>query len=558
MIRVNQLKVPLDYREEDLRRKAAGLLHISPEEIRKISMVKQSIDARKKPDIWYSCTVDADTGRGKAWEEKLVRRLKNRNISVCQETVYRLPKPGEEPLKSRPVIVGMGPAGLFCGLMLARAGYRPVLLERGEDIETRTAKVAQFWETGRLDPSSNVQFGEGGAGTFSDGKLNTLVKDSSGRNREVLRILTEFGADPSICYVNKPHIGTDVLSRVVISIRREIQRLGGEVRFCSQVTDLILEEEPDGTLRLRALEVNHKEILPVQAAVLAIGHSARDTFERLWEKKIPMEPKAFAVGLRVQHPQRMINESQYGIPDHKVLGPASYKVTWKADDGRGVYSFCMCPGGYVVNASSEEGRLAVNGMSYHDRDGENANSAIIVTVSPEDFCCGGTQGSIRGIPAAPAVPDALAGIRFQRSLEEKAFQLGAGKIPVQLYGDFKENRVSQDFGQVAPAFKGEYVFANLRELLPETLSLDLIEGMEGFGTMIKGFNRPDAVLAGIESRTSSPVRLPRNENMESAVKGLFPCGEGAGYAGDHLRSYGRIKGGRKADRAVSAIKNLIF
>ena len=260
MIRVNQLKMPLDYREEDLRRKVAGLLHIFPEEIRKISMVKQSIDARKKPDIWYSCTVDADTGRGKAWEEKLVRRLKNRNISVCQETVYRLPKPGEEPLKSRPVIVGMGPAGLFCGLMLARAGYRPILLERGEDIETRTAKVAQFWETGRLDPSSNVQFGEGGAGTFSDGKLNTLVKDSSGRNREVLRILTEFGADPSICYVNKPHIGTDVLSRVVISIRREIQRLGGEVRFCSQVTDLILEEEPDGTLRLRALEVNHKEI----------------------------------------------------------------------------------------------------------------------------------------------------------------------------------------------------------------------------------------------------------------------------------------------------------
>ena len=530
MIRINQLKMPLGHDRAGLLEKAARVLRVPSGEIEKLTIVKQSVDARKKPDIWYSYVVDIGIRQaGLQKEEKLVRRLKDRNVAVHKEAPYRLPEPGTECMAGRPVIIGTGPAGLFCGLMLARKGYMPILLERGEDVDARTDRVARFWETGQLDPSSNVQFGEGGAGTFSDGKLNTLVKDTFGRNREVLRILTEFGGDPSILYVNKPHIGTDVLSRIVKSIRTEIEKLGGQVLFQSQVTDFVTEGEPGESRRIKALVVNGSQVLEAETVVLAIGHSARDTFEVLWDRGIPMEAKAFAVGLRVQHSQTLINESQYGMKECGELGPASYKLTWKASDERGVYSFCMCPGGYVVNASSEPGRLAVNGMSYHDRAGENANSAIIVTVTPEDFC-GMETGA--GTDQGCEVPgDAMAGIRFQRRLEETAFCLGKGNIPVQLYGDFKEGRVSEGFGGVNPAFRGGYAFANLRELFPEPLSRAFMEGMEGFGTMIRGFDRPDAILAGIESRTSSPVRIPRDQGMESPVKGIFPCGEGAGYAG---------------------------
>ena len=529
MIRINQLKMPLGHDRAGLLEKAARVLRVPSEEIEKLTIVKQSVDARKKPDIWYSYVVDIGIRQaGLQKEEKLVRRLKDRNVAVYKEAPYRLPEPGTERMAGRPVIIGTGPAGLFCGLMLARKGYMPILLERGEDVDARTDRVARFWETGQLDPSSNVQFGEGGAGTFSDGKLNTLVKDTFGRNREVLRILTEFGGDPSILYVNKPHIGTDVLSRIVKSIRTEIEKLGGQVLFQSQVTDFVTEGEPGESRRIKALVVNGSQVLEAETVVLAIGHSARDTFETLLARGIPMEPKAFAVGLRVQHPQTLINESQYGMKECGELGPASYKLTWKASDERGVYSFCMCPGGYVVNASSEPGRLAVNGMSYHDRAGENANSAIIVTVTPEDFCGMETEAGTDQGCEAPG--DAMAGIRFQRRLEETAFCLGKGNIPVQLYGDFKEGRVSEGFGGVNPAFRGGYAFANLRELFPEPLSRAFMEGMEGFGTMIRGFDRPDAILAGIESRTSSPVRIPRDQGMESPVKGIFPCGEGAGYA----------------------------
>ena len=530
MIRINQLKMPLGHDRAGLLEKAARVLRVPSEEIEKLTIVKQSVDARKKPDIWYSYVVDIGirpTGLQK--EEKLVRRLKDRNVSVRKETPYRLPEPGTERMAGRPVIIGTGPAGLFCGLMLARKGYMPILLERGEDVDARTDRVARFWETGQLDPSSNVQFGEGGAGTFSDGKLNTLVKDPMLRNRKVLEVFVEFGGDPSILYVNKPHIGTDVLSRIVKSIRTEIEKLGGQVLFQSQVTDFVTEGEPGESRRIKALVVNGSQVLEAETVVLAIGHSARDTFETLLARGIPMEPKAFAVGLRVQHPQTLINESQYGMKECGELGPASYKLTWKASDERGVYSFCMCPGGYVVNASSEPGRLAVNGMSYHDRAGENANSAIIVTVTPEDFCGMETEAGTDQGCEAPG--DAMAGIRFQRRLEETAFCLGKGNIPVQLYGDFKEGRVSEGFGGVNPAFRGGYAFANLRELFPEPLSRAFMEGMEGFGTMIRGFDRPDAILAGIESRTSSPVRIPRDQGMESPVKGIFPCGEGAGYAG---------------------------
>lgn len=506
MIRITQVKLPITHTYEDLLIRTAKLLRISDSQIKSLRIVKQSVDARKREEIAYSYVLDVETDR----EEQVVKRSKNSNASISKEKPYQFPASGSGTLSHPPVIVGSGPAGLFCGLMLARHGYRPLILERGGSVEERTRQVQTFWKEGKLDPDSNVQFGEGGAGTFSDGKLNTLVKDPIGRNRKVLELFSEFGADPSICYVNKPHIGTDVLSRIVAAMRQEIIRLGGQVRFHSQVTDFSIQ---DGALR--GLIVNGREEILAEAVVLAVGHSARDTFEILWKRQVPMDAKAFAVGLRIQHPQSMIDEAQYGQEAARILGPASYKLTHTCKNGRGVYSFCMCPGGFVVNASSEEGRLAVNGMSYHARDGKNANSALIVTVTPEDF---GGDGP-------------LSGIAFQRRLEEAAYQAGKGSIPVQLYEDFKENRISSRYGQIVPQFEGKVSFANLREILPEAISDSLIEGIDRFGGMIPGFDRGDSILAGIESRTSSPIRIHRDGQLESQIKGLFPCGEGAGYAG---------------------------
>lgn len=427
-----------------------------------------------------------------------------------KESVYAFPESGLQPLHKRPVIIGSGPAGLFCGLMLARHGYAPILLERGGDVDTRTKQVEAFWAGGVLDPLSNVQFGEGGAGTFSDGKLNTLVKDPVGRNRLVMEIFSEFGADPAICYQHKPHLGTDVLSSIVRNIREQIRSLGGEVRFSSQVTELLID---DGVLN--GVIVNGAERIETEAVVLAVGHSARDTFEMMAGLAVPMEQKAFAVGLRIQHPQELINLSQYHLADASLLGAASYKLTRQTSQGRGVYSFCMCPGGYVVNASSEPGRLAVNGMSYHDRGGANANSALIVTVTPADFPGNGP----------------LAGVAYQRMLEETADRIADGRIPVQLYGDFRARTVSGGFGAVTPQFKGDFGFADLRTAFPDYLGEALVEGVDYFGRVIAGFDREDAILAGIESRTSSPLRILRNSEFESKIKGLFPCGEGAGYAG---------------------------
>lgn len=506
MIRISQLKLPVEHTEEALIKKAAKTLRITPEAIRELTIVRQSLDARKKPELYYSYTVDVKTEK----ESAVVHRAKSPNVTISRETAYRFPTCGSEKMNRRPVIIGTGPAGLFCGLMLARHGYKPVLLERGEDVDVRKQKVETFWVSGKLDVRSNVQFGEGGAGTFSDGKLNTLVKDPSGRNSLVLELFCEFGADPAILYQNKPHIGTDVLSEIVKNMRQEILRLGGEVRFRCQATDFVIENGA-----IQGVVTENGETLPSQVVVLAIGHSARDTFELLYQRGIPMEQKAFAVGLRVQHPQTMINLSQYGRENPGLLGAASYKLARQTGSGRGVYSFCMCPGGYVVNASSEPGRLAVNGMSYHDRAGAGANSALIVTVTPADF------------------PDQtpLGGVAYQRRLEQLAFDCAGGAIPVQLYGDFKAGRASTCLGEISPQMRGAWAFASLREVLPEPLSLSLIEGMESFGQMIRGFDREDALFAGIESRTSSPVRIWREQNLESRVQGLYPCGEGAGYAG---------------------------
>ena len=537
MIRINQIKILNDgksLRSHDelcdvLKKKAAKLLRITENDIEELVIMRQSIDARKKPQIYDVFMVDVSVKRAsdKKAEEKIVSKAKDKGITVTTPVVYDfLEKAGVEgnlpqnAADTKIAVIGSGPAGLFCAYMLASNGFKPVVFERGADVDKRQEIVEKFWETGKLDTRTNVQFGEGGAGTFSDGKLNTMVKDKDGRGRKALSLFTTFGADSKIMYDAKPHIGTDVLRNVVKNMRNEIISLGGEFRFETQVTDIVTENGA-----VKALVANGEEI-PFDVAVLAIGHSARDTFSMLKERGVLMQKKPFAVGFRVEHPQKLINLSQYGMEEPKSLPVASYKLVMNTKEGRGVYSFCMCPGGYVVNASSEEGRLAVNGMSYSKRDSENANSAIIITVDPKDF------GS----------DDVLAGVEFQRKLEEKAYELGGGKIPVEYYEDFK-NAVSGDEGVPSkepvrfrdvcrPNTKGAYTFSNVHEILPDDLNKSFVEGMEKFGTMIKGYNSPDALIAGVETRTSSPVRINRTENGESEnIKGLYPCGEGAGYAG---------------------------
>ena len=506
MIKINQLKLPIEHKSEDLNKKVCKLLQITPDKLYGIEIIKRSLDARKTPLMYnYQLGIFAEN------EEKIVKKIKNKDVTLGNLVKYRFPNMGNEELIHQPVIIGAGPAGLFCAYMLAKAGFRPILLERGEAVEERQKKVDHFWKTGELDTQSNVQFGEGGAGTFSDGKLNTLVKDNHGRSRFVLKTFVEFGAKEDILYESKPHIGTDILIDVVRNMRNEIINLGGEICFNSQVTDLRMEEG-----KISALQVNGQEWIETSAAVLAIGHSARDTFQLLLERNIPMRSKAFAVGVRMEHPQLLINENQYGKDYPDSLPAAAYKLTRKVSDDRGVYSFCMCPGGYVVNASSEEGMTAVNGMSYHARAGENANSAIIISVRPEDF---GSE-------------EPLAGVEFQRELEKAAYREGKGKIPVQLFGDFCKNEISRTLGEIRPNTKGEWTFGNVRAIFPENLAEGLEEGIKGCEKLIPGFAREDALLLGVESRTSSPVRIERdNDTLESEITGLYPCGEGAGYAG---------------------------
>lgn len=514
MLRITQLKLALPHGEAQIKAAIKKALHLNADSF-SYKIKKESIDARKKPKLYTVYTVDVKLFCGIS-EKKVLQGCKNKNVAAVKEKKYSFPKSGEKELRHRPVIVGMGPAGLFCGLMLARAGYKPIILERGQDVKTRQEDVERFWAGGQLNPESNVQFGEGGAGTFSDGKLNTLVKDTSGRNVKVLEEFVKAGAPEHILYKNKPHIGTNVLKTIVEHMRQEMLSYGAQVRFGAKVTDICIKKgRQDAAGELEGLIINQKELLKTDVAVFAIGHSARDTFSMLHEKKISMQAKAFAVGVRVEHPQAQINLSQYGVEKAEYLEAAAYKLTAKAKDDRGVYSFCMCPGGYVVNASSEEGFLAVNGMSYSDRAGSNANSALVVTVGPEDF------------PSK----DALSGIAFQRELEKAAFLEGKGKIPIQLYKDFKENRASTAYEGVEPQMKGQYCFANLRAVFPDYIGKALEDGMEQFGQKIKGFDREDCLFSGVESRTSSPVRIERGAQFECAVKGLYPCGEGAGYAG---------------------------
>ena len=517
MIRLNQIKLAYNHTNEQLLNKVANTLKINRSDVIDYEIIRRSIDARKKPDIFYTYSLNVTVRNEKQVLNKLIKNKNNDEVQLVTDEEYVFPISGKVKMSHRPVVIGTGPAGLFCAYFLALHGYKPIVFERGFDVDKRTLAVDEFWKTGKLNEISNVQFGEGGAGTFSDGKLNTLVKDKSKRNKEVLKTFIKFGADKEILYDSKPHIGTDVLKNVVKNIRNAIIDLGGEVHFESKLTGI----EMDGN-RINSITVNETHKIPCDNVVLALGHSARDTITMLYNNDITMESKAFAVGFRVLHEQSFIDFSQYGMTDVSILGAAPYKVTAKTGFDRGVYSFCMCPGGYVVNASSEPKRLAINGMSYSGRDGKYANSAIIVSVTPDDYNS----------------DSPLAGIEFQRKIEEKAYELGNGKIPVQYYGDFvarvNKSSLPDNFDyhkSLSDGIKGQYTFADLTGILPEECNKAFIEGMASFGRQIKGFDNNDTMMMGVESRTSSPIRIIRDDGLEASIKGIYPCGEGAGYAG---------------------------
>lgn len=519
MIQITQLKLPYQHSAADLEQKIRKTLKLSGSQKFTYRIVKKSIDARKKPELYlvYSVQVSCNNENG------IVKKAKNASVSIVKPKAYVIPKAGEQDMIAPPLIIGAGPAGLFAAFVLAEAGFHPILIERGKSVEERQKDVEEFWKTGVLNTASNVQFGEGGAGTFSDGKLNTVVKDPANRNQFVLETFVRFGAPEQILYENKPHIGTDILCNVIANMRRYFIDKGVQVHFETCAKEFIINNQ-----QITKVVCDNGKEFEVSAVVLALGHSARDTFQTLHALNIPMEAKNFAVGFRVEHPQEMINDALYG-KQNQDMPAAPYKVTSNFPNGRGVYSFCMCPGGYVVNSSSEEEMLVVNGMSYSDRNSSTANSAIIISVNEQDFT--NPMFFQDGVEHLLKDADALCGMRFQQALERKAYQLAKGKIPQQLYGDFCENKCSTAYGAFESNTKGRSSFVNLRGLFSEDMEESFMGGMEHFAHIIPGFDRKDAILSGIESRTSSPIRILRNENYESEIKGIYPCGEGAGYAG---------------------------
>ena len=521
MLRLTEVKLPLDHTEEDLRAAICKKLRLAPEELQSYTPFKRSYDARRRNAIAFVYALDIETPQ----EKKLLQRFKkDPHIKPTPDTSYRYvaqaPPNFARQGSKRPIVVGLGPCGIFAGLLLAQMGFRPLILERGKAVRDRSVDTFRFWNKRTFDPESNAQFGEGGAGTFSDGKLYSRIKDPGNRGRKVLTELVEAGAVPEILTIHKPHIGTYRLVKIVENLRHRIEDLGGEIRFQTRVADLEIEDRA-GERCVRGVILENGDRIESDLVVLAVGHSSRDTFEMLHRRGVYIEPKPFSIGFRIEHPQGIVNQKRFGDrAPHPQLGAADYQLVHHCSNGRSVYSFCMCPGGQVVAATSEVGRVVTNGMSQYERSGKNANSGIVVGISPADY------------PGGP-----LAGIAFQRYWEERAFALGGStyEAPGQLVGDFLAERPSTAFGSVKPTYRPGVHLCDLSESLPDYAIAAIREAIPEFEKKIPGFAAADAVLTGVETRTSSPLRLERGKDCQSInTRGLFPAGEGAGYAGGIL------------------------
>ncbi|AFY37647.1 FAD dependent oxidoreductase [[Leptolyngbya] sp. PCC 7376] len=515
MIRLNEIKLPLDHSEEAIAEAICKKLELKPHELLEYTIFKRSFDARKKRNIFLVYVVDIKTYKDKSL---LKRFRRDPHVIETPDMAYKMVGHAPEGCEERPIVIGMGPCGMFAGLMLARMGFRPIILERGKQVDERTKDTFAFWKKrGKFNPESNAQFGEGGAGTFSDGKLYSQVRDRQHYKRKVLEEFVEAGSNPEILYIAKPHIGTFKLVGVVKKIRATIESLGGEIRFQSKVKTVEIEDR-----KVKGVTLENGDFIPSTHVVMAMGHSARDTFEMLFDQGVYIEPKPFSIGFRIEHPQPLIDECRYGeFAGNKTLGAADYKLVHHCKNGRSVYSFCMCPGGLVIGAASEPGMVVTNGMSQYSRNERNANAGIVVGITPEE-----------DYPEHP-----LAGIELQRKIESKAFELGGGdySAPGQLVGDFLSGRSSEELGKVKPSYAPGVKLTDLSEVLPDFAIEAIREALPAFDKKIKGFAMDEAMLTGVETRTSSPIRIKRGKDYQSInTQGLYPAGEGAGYAGGIL------------------------
>jgi uncharacterized protein len=513
MLRLSEVKLPLEHTEADIQSAILKKLSLAPKDLIRHSIFKRSYDARKRGAVSFVYIIDIETTR----EQQLLQKFKkDPHIVPTPDTSYHYVTHARSGLERRPIVIGCGPCGMFAGLLLAQMGFRPIILERGKAVHDRSVDTFGFWSKAKFNPESNAQFGEGGAGTFSDGKLYSRIKDANHHGRKVLAELVNAGAAPEILYINKPHIGTYRLVKIVENIRNSIESLGGEIRFQSRVEQINIENR-----QVCGVTLANGEYIPSSHVILAVGHSARDTFEMLHQAGVYIEPKPFSIGFRIEHPQTVIDKCRLGSQaGHPMLGAADYSLVHHCGNGRSVYSFCMCPGGQVVAATSEVGRVVTNGMSQYERSGKNANSGIVVGITPEDY------------PGSP-----IAGIEFQRRLEERAFELGGGtyKAPGQLVGDFLAGKVSDRLGSVKPSYKPGVHLCDLSSSLPDYAIAAIREAIPAFDKQLEGFAMDDAVLTGVETRTSSPICIKRGADYQSLnTKGLYPAGEGAGYAGGIL------------------------
>ena len=543
MIRLTDIKLPLDHAEGAIEAAIRAKLGLGKDGLLGFTVFRRGHDARKRGNILLIYTLDVDV----ADEAVLLKRYADdKHVQPSPDTGYKFVAQAPADLAQRPIVIGLGPCGLFAGLLLAQMGYRPIILDRGKAVRERTVDTWGLWRKRKLEPESNVQFGEGGAGTFSDGKLYSQISDPLHHGRKVLTEFVKAGAPEEIMYVSKPHIGTFRLVTMVESMRETIEALGGEIRFTQRVDDVLVDTAEDGSRQLRGVTLSSGEQLLSDHVVLAVGHSARDTFFMLHDRGVYMEAKPFSIGFRVEHPQSIIDQARFGPQaGHALLGAADYKLVHHCKNGRSVYSFCMCPGGTVVAAASEPERVVTNGMSQYSRNERNANAAIVVGIEPEDFAAFDDSGS------------PLAGIALQRDLESRAYELGGRdySAPAQLVGDFVKGTPSTDFGSVQPSYKPGVRLTDLASALPEYAIEAIREALPAFDRQIRGFGMHDAILTGVETRTSSPVRIRRNEAYQSLnTRGLFPAGEGAGYAGGILSA--AVDGIRVAEAVARSINGI--